>query len=85
MLLAARVCLHILRGAANLAQPYAYHLTKLLKEREQEGELAWLEGLTDCLVEVIAKARSGKVSTPMGAREQDDQVSSSEGMLVSEW
>jgi hypothetical protein len=40
---AARVCLDILRGASQLAQPYAVHLCKLLQEegREQERALRW--------------------------------------------
>jgi hypothetical protein len=41
---AARVCLDILRGASQLAQPYAAHLSKLLQEegREQERALGGL-------------------------------------------
>jgi hypothetical protein len=37
---AARVCLDILRGASQLAQPYAAHLSKLLQEEGREQERA---------------------------------------------
>jgi hypothetical protein len=56
---AARVCLDILRGAAQLAQPYAFHLCKLLREEGREGELPWVEALSGCLAEVVAAARGG--------------------------
>jgi hypothetical protein len=40
---AARVFLDILRGASQLAQPYAAHLSKLLQEEGREQERALVE------------------------------------------
>jgi hypothetical protein len=54
---AARLCLHILRGASELAQPYAAHLSKLLQEKGREQELVMVEALGGCLLEVVAAAR----------------------------
>jgi hypothetical protein len=54
---AARVCLDILRGASQLAQPYAAHLSKLLQEEGREQERALVEALGGCLLEVVAAAR----------------------------
>jgi hypothetical protein len=51
------VCLDILRGASQLAQPYAAHLSKLLPEEGQEQERALVEALGGCLLEVVAAAR----------------------------
>jgi hypothetical protein len=53
---AARVCLDILRGASQLAQPYAAHLSKLLQEEGREQERALVEALGGCLLEVVAVA-----------------------------
>jgi hypothetical protein len=50
------VCLDILRGASQLAQPYAAHLSKLLQEEGREQERALVEALGDCLLEVVAVA-----------------------------
>jgi hypothetical protein len=54
---AARVCLDILRGASQLAQPYAAHLSKLLQEEGRGQELALVEALGGCLLAVVAAAR----------------------------
>jgi hypothetical protein len=59
---AARVCLDILRGASQLAQPYAAQLSMLLKEEGREHELALVEALVSCLGEVVAVARGRVVS-----------------------
>jgi hypothetical protein len=54
---AARACLHILRGASELAQPYASHLAKLLQEEGREQDLVMVEALGGCLLDVVAAAR----------------------------
>jgi hypothetical protein len=54
---AARVCLDILRGASQLAQPYAAHLSKLLQGEGREQERALVEALGGCLLEVVAAAQ----------------------------
>jgi hypothetical protein len=69
------VCLDILRGAAQLAQPYAFKLCKLLREEGREGELPWVEALSGCLAEVVAAARgSDDISQAQGqvSQSQDD-------------
>jgi hypothetical protein len=54
---AARVCLDILRGASQLAHPYAAPLSQLLREG-REVELPWVEALVDCLAQVVANAKA---------------------------
>jgi hypothetical protein len=75
---AARVCLDILRGAAQLAQPYAFHLCKLLREEGRRGELPWVEALSGCLAEVVAAARAGDDASQdkgqVRASESDDKT-----------
>jgi hypothetical protein len=70
---AARVCLDILRGASQLAQPYAAHLSKLLQGEGREQERALVEALGGCLLEVVAAARGtgmeGGASMEVRARE----------------
>jgi hypothetical protein len=61
---AARVCLDILRGASELAQPYATHLSKLLQEEGREQERALVEALGGCLLEVVAAARGQAMAQP---------------------
>jgi hypothetical protein len=51
------VCLDILRGASQLARPYAAHLSRLLQEEGREQERALVEALGGCLLEVVAAAR----------------------------
>jgi hypothetical protein len=72
---AARLCLHSLRGASELAQPYASHLAKLLQEEGRGQDLAMVEALGVCLLEVVAAARGeamvqdgdgGQVSNGLG-------------------
>jgi hypothetical protein len=53
---AARVCLEILRGAAQLAQPYAAQLAKVLQEEGRKQDLEWVEALLGCLSKVVAAA-----------------------------
>jgi hypothetical protein len=73
---AARECLDILRRAAQLAQPYAFHLCKLLREEGREGELPWVEALSGCLAEVVAAARATDDPGQVHGRQQ---VSISQG------
>jgi hypothetical protein len=70
---AARVCLDILRGASQLAQPYAAHLSKLLQEEGREQERALVEALGGCLLEVVAAARD------QGIAQQGDGLQVSNG------
>jgi hypothetical protein len=67
--------LDILRGASQLAHPYAAHLSQLLQEEGRAQELAWVEALVGCLSFVVAAARGQITIAPPNAHTQDMQVS----------
>jgi hypothetical protein len=77
------VCLDILRGASQLAQPYAAHLSKLLQEEGREQERALVEALGGCLLEVVAVARGEAMAQPGESMEVSTGSESPSPFVVS--